>query len=152
MLDQPLASPVKMVGHLKIELFDATGRLAEVRECDNLVVTAGKTLIADRMLAAPAKAAPTHMGVGTSATAVTSTDTDLIASTVRVALTSTNRTANALTYVGTFGAGVGTGTLAEAGIFNANVAGDMLCRTTGFTPIVKSAGDSMVVTWVVTIS
>lgn len=147
-----LATPFRVTGRLKIELFGPDGVLKSCDEYHNLVVTAGKVLIADRMLAAPAKAAPTHMAVGTSATAAAAGDTDLLGSLVRVALTSTNRTANALTYVGTFAAGTGTGTIAEAGIMNAVAAGDMLCRTTGFTPIVKGAGDNMVITWVVTVS
>ncbi len=147
-----LAEPIHATGRLKIEVFGPDGKLKLRRRYKNLVVTAGKVLIADRMLAAPAKAAPTHMAVGTSTTAPGAADTDLLGSLVRVALTSTSRTTNALTYVGTFPAGTGTGTIGEAGIMNAAAAGDMLCRTTGFTPIVKGAGDNMVITWVVTIS
>lgn len=151
-MQSDIVSAMKITGKLHIELFGADGVLKQEVETTNLVVTAGKNVIADRMKAAPAKAAMTHMGVGTSATAAAIGDTDLLGSLTRQALTSTTVAAAVITYVGTFNAGTGTGTIAECGIMNAAAAGDMLCRSTGFTPIVKGAGDTMVVTWTVTIS
>lgn len=75
--------------------------------------------------------------------------------------------ANTITYTATFAAGestgfstsatpAGTGEIVEAGIFdhqtNDFAAGArMLCRTT-FLPVNKEAGDSMTITWQVTIS
>lgn len=140
-----------MTGTLRIQLFDETGAPKLDRTYHNLVVTAGKAVIADRMKAAPAKAAMTHMAVGTNSTAVAAGDTTLNTEIARVALTSTTVTVNAIAYVGGFPAGTGTGTLKEAGIFNANAAGDMLCRTV-YTDIVKGAGDTMTVTWTVTVN
>jgi hypothetical protein len=58
---------------------------------------------------------------------------------------------NTVTYVSTFAAGNATGTLVEAGLFNASVAGTMLARTT-FTAIPKGAGDTLTITWVLTIA
>jgi hypothetical protein len=58
---------------------------------------------------------------------------------------------NAITYTATFGAGTATGAVVEAGIFNASSGGTMLCRTV-FPVINKNAGDSLAVTWVVTVS
>ena len=46
-------------GDLKIVLFDAEGREKERHHFTNLVVTAGKGVIADRMKGTPAKAAMT---------------------------------------------------------------------------------------------
>jgi len=51
----------------------------------------------------------------------------------------------------TFGAGVGTGAVTEAGIFNASSAGTMLCRTT-FSVINKAAADTLGITWTVTVN
>ena len=51
----------------------------------------------------------------------------------------------------TFGAGVGTGSLCEVGILNAAAAGDLLSRTT-FSVITKAAGDSLQVTFKLTVS
>ena len=57
---------------------------------------------------------------------------------------------NQITYVANFAAGVGTGAVKESGIFNGSTGGTMLCRTT-FPVVNKQAGDSMTVTWTVTV-
>jgi hypothetical protein len=54
-------------------------------------------------------------------------------------------------YSASFGAGVGTGALTEAGIFNASSAGTLLCRTV-FSVINKAANDTMSITWTVTLA
>lgn len=141
----------KVTGHLLIELFDENGALKERREVSNLVVTTGKNVFTDRMKAAPAKAAMTHMAVGTGNTAAAAGDTTLQTELARVALTSTTVTANQIAYVGTFPAGTGTGALTEAGILNNVAGGDLLCRTV-FGVNTKNAGDSLTITWTVTVN
>ena len=139
-------------GKLKIILADAQGHIIDERDVDNLVVTAGRTYIASRMKDATATAM-THMSVGTGSTAAVIGDTTLgteIAAS-RVALTSTVASTNTIVYVATFGSGVGTGAITEAGIFNAASAGTMLCRTV-FSVVNKAAGDTMNITWTITIS
>lgn len=143
---------LRVRGDLKIELFGPDGALKETREMTNLVVTVGKGVIANRLLSAPTLNAMTHIGVGTSATAPAAGDTDLTTPLVRQALTSSIVTGNTIQYIATLAAGVGTGTLAEAGIFNAAAAAQMLAHTAITTPVVKGAGDSMTITWNVTIS
>ena len=94
----------------------------------------------------------THMAVGTGSTAAAAGNTALETQLgSRVALTSTTVTSNSTAYVATFGAGVGTGALTEAGIFNASTSGTMLCRTL-FAVINKGAADTMTITWTITIS
>jgi hypothetical protein len=133
-----------------------TGRLAiaingeVVKEVPNLVVTAGKEYVASRMKDTT-KNAMSHMAVGSGSTSAAAGDTALGSELDRQALTSTTVSSNEITYVATFGAGDGTGAIAEAGLFNAASAGDMLCRTT-FGVINKAASDSMTITWVVTVS
>lgn len=123
----------------------------------NLVVTVGKNFIASR-IAGTASAVMGWMEVGTTNTAPAVGDTALAAAIggSRTALTVSGGTAgtptsNAVRYVCTFGAGVGTGAWVEAGIFNASSAGTMLCRTV-FSVINKAAADSITVTWDLTIS
>ena len=62
---------------------------------------------------------------------------------------------NEVTATATFPAGTGTGSITEAGIFNPATAGGsggtMMCRTT-FPVVSKAAGDSIAVTWKVTVS
>lgn len=138
------------VGRLLIEVFGADGKLKKVMDVPNLVVNSGKDYIASRIKDATATVM-SDMAVGTDNTAASAGQTALIAETARVTLTSTNVSANVVTYVASFGAGTGTGALTEAGIFNASSAGTMLCRTV-FSVINKGALDSMTITWTVTLS
>lgn len=143
---------LKITGCLDIELHDATGALVLSKHVPNLVVTAGKTVIADRLaLASPAKTQMTHMAIGTGATAAATGDTTLGTENGRVALTSATPSTNTVVYVATFPAGTGTGTITEAGLLNAGSAGDLLCRSV-FSAISKAAGDALTITWTVTVS
>lgn len=139
--------PVK--GKLKITVCGPDGRVKDQREIDNLVVTAGKTFIASRMTSA-SDAVMSHMAVGTNNTSPVAGDTALNTETARVALTSATPSANSITYVGDYPPGTGTGTLVEAGLFNGAVTGTMLARTT-FTAVAKGAGDTMSISWTVTV-
>lgn len=140
-----------VTGRLDIRLFGPDGELKEHREVDNLVVTAGKNHIADQLSASPGEAAMSHMAVGTGSTAPAAGNTALGAEVDRNALTSRTESANVVTYVGTWAAGDATNSaLAEAGIFNAASAGTMLARAT-YTAIDKQAGDSLTITWTVTV-
>ena len=140
---------IEMKGRVEFQLLHPDGS-EERWEVDNLVVAYGKSTIAERMLAAPAVPHMSHMAVGSGATAPAAGDTTLSAELARVALTNTVRANAVLTYTATFGAGVGTGALVEAGIFNAAAAGGMLCRTT-YAVINKGAADILNVTWTVTV-
>ena len=142
---------VKMTGHVRVELFGPDGELKEWREVDNLVVTAGKNHIADRLSSSPGGGAMSHMAIGTGSTAAAAGDTTLGAETDRNALTSFTDAANVVTYVGDWAAGDGTNAaLREAGIFNAGAAGTMLSRAV-YSNIDKGANDTLKITWTVTI-
>jgi Mg2+/citrate symporter len=69
----------------------------------------------------------------------------------RTALDSKTRSDAVVTMVCTFGAGVGTGALTEAGIFDVVTQDtvNMWCYAT-FDVINKAAGDSLVITWTLT--
>jgi len=138
-------SNLKLSGRVSIAL---NGVIVE--EIENLVVTAGKGYVASRIKDATATAM-SHMAVGTNSTAAAAGDTALGAEAGRVALTSTSVSGAIVTYVATFAAGTGTGSLTEAAILNASSSGTMLARTV-FSTISKSANDSMTVTWQVTAS
>lgn len=140
-----------MTGKLHIQLFADDGSLLDERLIDNLVVTAGKNHIADRLSTTPTGAAMSHMAVGTGTTAPAAGDTALGTEIDRNALTSATDSANVVTYVGNWAAGDATNAaITEAGIFNAASAGTMLARAT-FTAINKGASDTLQITWTVTI-
>ena len=135
---------LKLTGALTIALNDEI-----VQETENLVVTAGKNWVADRMN--NANTVMTHMAVGTGTNAAAAGDTTLQTENDRNALTSTTVTNNAVAYVATWAAGDATAALTEAGIFDAASSGDMLARTV-FSVVNKGAADSMTITWTITVS
>ena len=140
-------------GHVLIELFDADGNLKDSREIDNLIVTVGKNLIADNLLATPTLGKPTHMELGTGTVAPAAGDTTLgtVIASSRVALTSKTRSTNVVTMVGDWAAGTATNTaITEAGVFDAASAGNMSSRAT-FTAINKGAADTLKITWTYTV-
>src|SRR3990167_4281385 len=143
---------VKISGNVAFKLVDENGNIKEQFD-HNLVVDTGLAYIASRMKYATATAM-SHMAIGTSSTAAADAQTALITEAARVAFTSstivtTTVTNDSVQYVGTFGAGVGTGAITEAGIFNAATVGTMLSRTV-FSVINKGASDSLTITWTVT--
>ena len=135
---------LKLTGALNIALNDVI-----VQETENLVVTAGKNWVADRMN--NANTVMTHMAVGTGTTAASAAQTALITESDRNALTSTTVTDNAVAYVATWAAGDATAALTEAGILDAASGGDLLARTV-FSVVNKGAADSMTITWTITVS
>jgi len=140
----------KARGRLTIEQFDVDGNLLDSQSVTNVVVDDGLDYIASRMKDAT-ETAMSHMAIGSDTTAAASGDTALGTELGRVALTSTTVASNAITYVGAFPAGTGTGAVTEAGIFNASSAGTLLCRTV-FSVVNKAAADTLKVTWTLTVS
>jgi hypothetical protein len=139
-------------GQVHIQHFDKEGNLKGERQVKNLVVTTGKNYIASKMVATTnTPVSMTHMGIGTGSTTPAAANTALGSQTGRVTLSGSSVSGNAITYTATFPAGTGDGAITEAGIFNASSGGTMLCRTT-FPVVNKASGDTIAVTWVVTVS
>jgi hypothetical protein len=144
---------LKPTGMVTVSHFNSEGELINKFEVPNLVVTSGKNYIASR-IKDTTYTAMTHMAIGTSSTAAAASDTTLVSEGGRYTLSATTVSTNTVTYTATFAAGVGTSTspgVQEAGIFNASSGGTMLCRTV-FPSVAKAAGDSIAITWVVTVS
>jgi len=139
-----LVSDFKMSGQVQIAL---NGVIVE--EVDNLVVTAGKGYVADRMK--NNSTVMSHMAVGTGTTAAAAGQTALVTEAGRVALASTGISGAVVTYTATFPAGTATGALTEAAVLNASSSGTMLCRTV-FSAVNKGANDAMTLTWSITAS
>jgi hypothetical protein len=147
-----------ITGELTIQVFDETGNLKSATKVPNLVVTNGKNYIASRM-AGTAATVMSHMAIGTGTGTPIPGDLNLgtEASSGRQSMTFAADT-NTVTGTATFAAGQGTGAITEAGIFNYGTyaaspsAGQfMLCRTT-FPPVNKASGDSIAITWIITVS
>jgi hypothetical protein len=141
----------KLRGDVSIVLKDKSGNVKDKRDITNLVVDTGLNLILTR-LKDTSKNVMSHMAVGTNSTTPVAGHTDLLSiAGSREPLDSTTVNGNSITYVSSFEAGDGTGSLVEAGIFNNSTGGDMLCRTT-FPVVNKGADDVMSITWTITLS
>lgn len=147
-------SGVEISGELQIVLKNSAGEIKDQQTVKNLVVTVGRYHIADQ-LAEKDEAPMSHMAIGTGTAAAAPTDIALVTELDRNALSSviqgTSTDANKVTYIGDWAAGDGTGAITEAAIFNSASAGTMLCRTV-FEVKNKGAGDTLTLTWVLTIS
>jgi hypothetical protein len=144
---------LKPTGMVTVSHFNSDGKLLNKFEVPNLVVTSGKQYIASR-IKDTTFGAMSHMEIGTSSTAASASDSTLVSPSGRVSLSNTVVSTNTITYTATFPAGTGTSTspgIQEAGIFNNVTGGTMLCRTV-FPSVAKAAGDSIAITWVVTVS
>jgi hypothetical protein len=137
------------MANMRLELFDKDGNLKDVREVHNTVTTAGKNGLADQVLASPTLSKMGWMELGTGTGGTTLLNAYISGS--RVAFTTKTRNTNVVTVVGTFGAGVGTGAITEAGTFDVvtqNTVNMWMYST--FGTITKTGTDSLVVTWTLT--
>lgn len=146
-----LQETMKITGKLNIVVRDELGTVKQTLDVPNLVVTTGKTYIASRMVGT-SSTVMNGMAIGTGTATPVVGDTGLGTEAGRVALSTFTSSSNAVTATATFPAGTGTGAITEAGIFNnSSTGGTMLCRTT-FPVVNKAAGDSIAITWVITVS
>lgn len=117
----------------------------------NLVVNTGKNLLAARFLGETVDTI-THIAVGTGSEQTNALSTALTLELARVEFESVSRNTNVISYNYTLGAGVGTGLLREAGMFNAASGGEMFCRTVFPTVVEKGPLDILYVTWNITVN
>jgi len=149
---EKMEEKMKFSGRLLIELRDKNKKLKDKRVVKNIITEVGDAHVADQM-SDRTEAVINYMAVGTGTTAAAATDTALEVEIDRNVLTSktqgTGVDDNDVIYVCDFGAGEAVGAITEAGLFNSDVGGVMLCRTV-FAAINKTADDSLKLTWRVT--
>lgn len=140
---------VKVIGSIDFKLLDADGNIVDRVKKDNLIVTNGLVLLLNRL--GGSGNALTHLGIGSGTTAPTLANTDLETTTIRRVFDTPGGTVSgtSITFYCLFPAGVGTGTVSEAGLFNALAAGTMFSRIV-FTPMTKSAALSLAASWTIT--
>ena len=141
-----LSENIKVKGEVNLKIYSPSGELKLNETIPNLVVDAGKTWIAARMINVGATEM-THIAIGLNNTIASALDTTLSNEIARNPLISTIHSANTITYTTTFNPGIGTGEIVEAAVCNTST---MLCRTT-FGIKTKDPLDTMTVTWTITI-
>lgn len=136
-------------GRLRIQLYEGEKLLRDEWQ-DNQITNDGLDLVRD--ILGGNNTAPTHIAVGTDATAPVIGDTALVTEVFRNDITRRIRTAQKITFQLFLGTGDANGnTLVEAGIFNRFAAGDMLSRVT-FAAIIKTSAITAILTWEITLS
>ena len=144
-----MASALGIYANMHVQLFDEIWKLKAERFIKNTVTTAGKNGVANQILAAPTLPKMGWMAIGTGSPAATL----LGAEVARVAFDSKTAPAAVVTVVATFGAGVGTGAITEAGTFDVVTANTVnMWMSASFAVVNKTAVDSIVITWTLTVS
>jgi hypothetical protein len=143
---------MKLTGYIRFDLFNEKGELKQHEEVKNVVVTVGKNYLANWLTAATqSDYFMRYIALGTGTTAAVAGDTALETElSTRVAGTLSSAS-NVWQNVASFGPGVNTGAVTESGIFDLSSAGTMLARQV-FPVVNKGAGDTLQVTWQITIS
>ena len=129
-------------------LTDESGAEKQRVEGYNLVVTNGVERLAQFLKSANAAATTftfNYIAIGTDATGEAAGDTGLGAEQSRHTGTVTYLSGAIYQVVATFGAGSGTGAIAEYGLFDTNTAGTLFSRDTE-SVINKGSGDTLTVT------
>jgi hypothetical protein len=148
---------LQLHGKVDIMLYDEDGNIKDERHFDNLIVDSGFEGVAYEI--APHNGAATtgpwnYIAIGTGSTAPAAGDTALVSELARLqdgTATYSTTSGKQLQLQVSFGPGQGTGNIAESGLFNAGIGGDMLARQT-FSTISKGASDTLNVTWTITLS
>jgi len=147
---------ISVRGRLELVLTGEDGRLKDKREYTNTITSAYDALIAECMVKGEAQdTLIDYTAIGTTTGGKSTASTLLEAEVARVQNDSNLQGAGAadndVVHVSTFGAGVGTGALVEAGLFDSAGATTVtLMAYQDFAVINKGAGDTLTVTWTIT--
>jgi hypothetical protein len=152
-----LKEGIKATGKFTAVLTGKDGKVKETREVNNLVVTAGKTALA-AFMAAATNAAPfmPFMAIGTDDGTILPLAVGNVALGAAVGTRPTNTITSAgavYQAIGVFAAGnpATLQIIAEAGLWSLVTGGTLFARQV-FAPISKDTGDTLTITWQVTIS
>ena len=149
---KPVKDNYEIKGRLQLVLRGPDGKVKMKRVSENTITELMDAHVADQM-SDQGEAAIGYMAIGTGS-GQTAASTGLATSAARVALDSKTQQAGAndndVKYVATFAAGVGTGTISEAGIMRLDDNASLMCYDDSFDAITKGAGDSLEITWDVT--
>lgn len=139
-------SYIQVFGSITLSRVNENGLVEPVIEHPNLVVTTGKSFIANRIAANTVLIDSIAVGVGE--TSAVSTDTELETEIDRSGLSSAPTViGTAITYTSNFGNANANGTLSEVGLFSGNT---MVCRSV-FPPYTKSSNEAIAVSWTLTV-
>jgi hypothetical protein len=144
---------INISGQVNIVVTDKDGKVKQIVDVPNLVVTTGRNHIAARVSGTfTGEGAPiSHIGFGTSTITPVLSDTNIfsILGTRMPATITYTAGSNTITTSASF---TGTaGNITEAGMFNALTGGTLICRTTfGAVPVLST--DGLAIIWTIKIN
>lgn len=153
---EALKESLKLKGSVNVKLIGPDGKLKQEHTNHNLVVTVGKTYLA-QWLTALTQSTPfmsyVGLGSGTSgpASGDTTLDTELVVGGYSRQQGTLSFASNVWTNTVTFAPGNGTAAITEAGLFSASTSGTLFAHQV-FSAYNKAAGDTMIIVWSVTFS
>jgi len=136
---------ISLVGEVEILLNNVV-----VVQKKNLIVQVGKNFLANAVIS-NSTSPFTAIAIGTGTTDATVNDTALQAEIARGIYSSSSVSTNVVTLTKVFGAGVGTGGISEAGIFNNATSGGTMLSHIVFSTISKLSVDTLTLTWTITV-
>lgn len=141
----------KLDGFWKADLYGPDDTLKQSVRGHNVITDVGKEALASYLHSATTSGANTfrYIAIGTGATAESSSDTGLGVELARAGGASSYTSGAIYNVVATFAAGVGTGAIAEYGLFNTSTGGTLFSRDTE-SVINKGASDTLYVFYQVT--
>ena len=140
-------SKLSLKGNVTIDLINVDGTIEKTIKCNNLVLATGEVYVANKLTGATITDL-SDMAIGVGTTAPVTGDTALQNETARSAFLAgptqgTGADNNKITMVSSFGAGVSTGTITEAGLFYDTTIFSRLV----FAGVVKGVTQALSVTW-----
>jgi hypothetical protein len=136
---------INLVGEVKVLL---NGEVAFEKK--NLIVQAGKNFLASAII--NSSTSPfVGMAIGTGTTAANITDTALQTEVARAAFSTSSVADNVVSLSNTYLAGVGTGAITEAGIFNNASSGGIMLSHVVFSAVNKGSLDTLTINWTITV-
>ncbi len=133
-------------GHLAMTV-DGKNILVPIREIENtnVFVTVGKYWLGDSIIGVKTTTL-SYVGVGSGTTPPAIGDTDLETPVgARHIYANRYRSANIVTVSTFFASGDNNGTWNECGLFTAITAGDMFCRSSFASPVIKNSSNSQTI-------
>lgn len=147
-----MSDSLKITGTVTLQLFDKDGNLKQKGVVNNLVTTAGKNLLARKIISDPESIS--SIGIGEGVTTPTITDTELTDQLANVGLLNQivdTINTNEIVFVTTFEENVGTGTINEVGLFSDSSPQTLVCHALVSPAFVKESTDYVNVSWKLTL-
>ena len=145
---------VLATGEILLQLFDKNGRLKQEVRTPNIVTDLGRSHLANQLSLVAIASPISYIAIGSGSGQVVSDqelDNELGRGVISSVSQGTGDEAHKVIYVAEVEQNVGTGTITEAGLFNASTGGTMVCYKE-FTAIEKTITDSLVITWKIAIN